>query len=310
MAVKIIFFGNERIATDVVTTTPTIKTLVESGFELRALVVNNEKALSRKHRELEIESYALTQKIPIFKPKKLSDIAGQLRELNADIGVLVAYGKIIPQSIIDIFPHGIVNIHPSLLPLHRGSTPIESVILNGAKETGVSIMSLVSAMDAGPVYSQVKVLLTGGESKQQLANELIGKGSEQLSVLLSAIVNGTATPSEQNHEKATYDEQIQKADGDIDWFKPAIELEREIRAYTGWPQSRTKLGDIEVIITSAHVIPSNFGNTGDITIEEDDNTLMVQTADGSFCIDRLKPAGKKEMDIAGFINGYKNRLGF
>jgi len=308
MVMKILFFGNERIATAVSTTIPTLKTLVESGFDVCAVVVNDEKALSRKHRELEVESYALSQNIPVLKPNKLSEIAEQLREFSADIGVLVAYGKIIPQSIIDIFPHGIINIHPSLLPLHRGSIPIESVILNGETKTGVSIMSLASAMDAGPVYSQTTITLNGTETKQDLADSLLKIGAEQLSELLPEIVSGELVPTEQKHDQATYDQQIQKQDGVIDWNKTAIELEREVQAYAGWPQSRTTLGTTDCVITKAHALPSNIEHHVPGQIEHHKAPLVIKCGDGSLCVDVIKPAGKKEMSAAGFLNGYKSRL--
>jgi len=308
MAIKIVFFGNERIATAVSTTTPTLKTLVNSGFDISAVVVNNEKTLSRKQRELEVETYALSRNIPVLKPKKLSEITEQLREFSADIGVLVAYGKIIPQSIIDIFPHGIINIHPSLLPLHRGSIPIESVILNGETKTGVSIMSLASAMDAGPVYSQTTITLNGTETKQDLADSLLKIGAEQLSELLPGIVSGELVPTEQKHDQATYDQQIQKQDGVIDWNKTAIELEREVQAYAGWPQSRTTLGTTDCVITKAHALPSNIEHHVPGQIEHHKAPLVIKCGDGSLCVDVIKPAGKKEMSAAGFLNGYKSRL--
>lgn len=307
MAIKIVFFGNERIATAVNTTTPTIKTLVDSGFEICSVVVNNEKALSRKQRELEIETYATAQNIPVLKPRKLADISEQLREYSADIGVLVAYGKIIPQSIIDLFPHGIINIHPSLLPLHRGSIPIESILLNGADTTGVSIMSLQKEMDAGPVYSQLPMKVSGHETKQQLADTLLHMGSEQLSELIAAVVSGDITPIEQNHDLATYDEQISKEDGLIDWSKPASQLEQEVRAYAGWPQSTTNLEGIDCVITSATVLDEKVtGEPGSLFIHA--KKLAVVCSENALLIDSIKPAGKKEMDSAGFLNGYKDRL--
>jgi len=309
MATKIVFFGNERIATDVNTTTPVIKTLVKAGFDLQAVVVNNEKSLSRKQRELEIETFADNQCIPILKPRKLSDIAEQLSEFNADIAVLVAYGMIIPQSIIDLFPYGIINIHPSLLPLHRGSTPIESVILNGVEKTGVSIMSLQKEMDAGPVYKQTEIVLKGNETKQELADKLLQIGSKQLADLIPSIVNRDTMPVEQNHELATYDNQIIKDDGVIDWSKPAAEIEREIRTYAGWPQSRTTLGDVEVVITQAHALPGNVDHHELGQIEHEKAPLVIKCGEkSSLCIEKIKPAGKQEMDAAGFLNGYKSRL--
>jgi methionyl-tRNA formyltransferase len=233
--------------------------------------------------------------------------ASNLALSDASIAVLVAYGKIVPQSVIDIFPHGIINIHPSLLPLHRGSTPIESVMLNGAIETGVSIMSLQLAMDTGPVYSQTKIDLKGNESKQELADSLLRIGSEQLPVLISAIVAGDVVPVEQNNDKATYDEQIQKSDGMIDWNKSAKRIEQEIRAYTGWPQSHASLNGIDCVIIAARILDERItGEIGSLFIHE--KKLAVVCGENALILETIKPAGKKEMDSAGFLNGYKDRL--
>ena len=145
---KLIFFGNEQIATGTTTSAPHLRMLIEEGYEVCAVIINHEKATSRTQKQLEVVTVAETMGIPVLVPKKLRDITEELTAFHAEAAVLVAYGKIIPQEIIDIFPKGIINVHPSLLPMHRGPTPIESVILNGETQTGVSIMSLVKEMDA------------------------------------------------------------------------------------------------------------------------------------------------------------------
>ena len=307
---RIVFFGNERLATGVATETPTLRALIAAGYEVVAVISNYERGHSRNIRDLEIAQTAKEYDIPLLLPQKLSEIKGQLQKLNATVGVLVAYGKIVPESIINIFPRGIVNIHPSLLPLHRGPTPIESVILDGAAETGASIMQLVKAMDAGPVYTQTSLHLNGDETKQELANRLLEQGKEALLRCLPAIIDGTLQPQPQDDAKATYDRLITKEEGVLDWSKTAIRLEREIRAFTEWPKSRTTLAGKDTIITRAHAVPSNDPGLkpGDLTVVKDIGVLMVETIEGTLCIDRLKPAGKKEMTAREFIAGYGQNL--
>jgi methionyl-tRNA formyltransferase len=225
--------------------------------------------------------------------------------MDAAIGVLAAYGKIVPQSVIDIFPHGIINIHPSDLPRHRGPIPIESVILNGETRTAVSIMRLVKDMDAGPVYGRAEVELVGTESKQELADHLLDIGGAMVVELLPGILDGNLVAVPQDHVQATYDELITKADGELDFSKPAERLEREVRAYLGWPQSRTKLGDKDVIITAAHAVPSTMPEgQGHIEVLREGGVIMINTSDGYLCIDRLKPAGKSDMTAKAFLAGY------
>lgn len=298
----IVFFGNERIATGVSTTTPTLRALIKAGYDIKAVVANFEVGRSRKPRPLEIAELAEQHKIPVLLPKKITDITPILHEYGAEVGVLVAYGKIVPQDIIDIFPRGIINIHPSLLPAHRGPTPLESIILSGKTSTGVSIMGLVKAMDAGPVYAQEIVTLSGKESKQELADSLLSIGSKMIIDILPAIINGSCSPTPQANENISYDRLITKQDGVIDWNKSAAEISREVRAYFGWPGSRTTVYDREVILTEVDVSNMN-GTPGSIDIS--DGSMRVHCGQGSIIIRRLKPAGKKEMDATSFLLGIR-----
>lgn len=298
----VLFFGNERIATGVSTTTPTLLALIEAGYTVAAVVSNYTAGESRKARPLEIQAIAEQHGIPVLLPSKLGDMADQLKEYAAAIGVLVAYGQMVPQSVLDIFPYGIVNIHPSLLPLHRGSTPIESSILAGETRTGVSLMKLVKEMDAGPVYAQSEVALEGNELKQALADELLNIGSQALVSLLPGIMDGSVIAKPQEASQATYDHLISKSDGIIDWTKPALQIEREIRAYAQWPGSRTMFGDKEVIITKASSIEGN-GTPGEPTASKD--SLAVACGTGMLVIEEIKPAGKQAMPISAFLSGYR-----
>ncbi len=301
---RLVFFGNERLATGLSTTAPTLQALIKAGHEVMAVVSHDSDSKSRKKRSLEIAEVADAHNIPVLLPNKPAEIIEQLAAYKADAAVLVAYGRIIPQSVIDIFPQGIINIHPSLLPLHRGPTPIESVILEGASETGVSIMKLVREMDAGPVYGQSPLELTGQETKQQLADSLAEMGWQQVVELLPAIVAGTLPAVPQDDALATYDQLITKTDGTMDFNKPAVRLEREIRAYAGWPGSRTQIGDIDVTITQAHAAPGSNGTSGKIHITDESKELTISCKDGCLYIDKLKPAGKKEMTTREFLSGY------
>lgn len=302
----VVFFGNERLATGVSTTAPTLQKLIAAGYTVAAVVAQYERGKSRDVRQLEIAAIAEIHGIPVLLPEKLSEIKPELEAMGAITGVLVAYGKIIPQDIIDIFPRGIINIHPSLLPLHRGPTPLESVILNGEQETGVSIMHLVRAMDAGPVFAQERVALSGKETKIDLADSLLEKGGSMLIEHLPAILDGTLKPRPQDDSNATYDTMISKEAGLIDWTKPAEQIEREIRAYQEWPKSRAKLGDVDVVITSASVVEEQIGKPGNINVI--DKNLFVTCGANSLQISTLVPAGKKEMPAQAFLAGYANRI--
>lgn len=300
----IIFFGNERLATGVSTNTPTLIKLINSGYKILKIVVNNEPSKSRRTRDLEIIEVAKKYNIPVLSPYKLLDIKDELEKCNADAGVLVAYGKMVPNSIINLFPNGIINIHPSLLPKHRGPTPIESVILNGDSKTGVSLMKLEKAMDAGPIYAQEIVKLNGNETKQELADILLDIGSDTLINNLDNILNGNLKALSQTG-KATYDKLILKSDGRINWHDNASTLTRKIRAYQTWPSSYTSINGLDIIINSVTVDDMPL-EPGEIRISK--NSMVIGCEDKAISIKRLKPAGKNEMDIKQFIAGYKNTI--
>lgn len=301
---RLVFFGNERLATGVTTTVPVLKALVNAGYEVAAVVVSqNDPASSRNARTPEIISVAEQLGIPVLAPKKTAEIKDRLNDVSATAGILVAYGKLVPQEVIDTFPRGIINIHPSLLPKHRGSAPIESAILYDESETGVSLMRLAEEMDAGPVYVQQKLPVREGISKQELADALLNLGKDILIENLPAILSGSLEPAPQDDLDATYDKQISKEAGALDTSKAAAELEREIRAYAGWPRSRVMLGTNEVIITKAHVAKGVEGLEGTLWLE--DKQIGLHCSEDTLVIDSLIPAGKKEMTAGAFLAGYR-----
>ncbi len=302
---KIVFFGNERLATGVRSSTPTLIKLIENGYEISALVLNQRFVHSRSDRDPEIIKIAARYDIPILSPDIPGGLIEKLSNTRADIGVLVAFGRIVPKGLIDLFPYGIINVHPSLLPKHRGSTPIESVILSGDAQTGVSIMQLAETMDSGPVFSQRVIELTGKESKQELSDALSELGSTMIIEVLPKVLEGTSTQNEQNESEATFDKLINKADGEVNWSKSAIQIEREIRAFAGWPKSYTKLGDVKLVIIKANVVENSSLSSGEIDITDG---LLVGCGQNALRIHELKPAGKNNMDASAFIAGYRNRI--
>lgn len=304
MSKTILFFGNERLATGVSTSTPILKALVLNGYNIAAIIVTpSVSRSSRKTKPLEVEMFAQEHSIPLVKLANLLLARNELANYQAEVAILAAFGRIIPQEIIDLFPYGIINIHPSLLPKHRGPTPIESPILAGENKTGVSLMSLVAAMDAGPLYDQLEMPLNGTESKQQLSDRLAELGAGRLIQLLPAILDGKISPVAQQKNEASYDQKISTDQAILDFSKPAAILEREIRAFYGWPRSKTTLNKDLVIITQAHILKTRTTRAGKLIIDKAE--LGVQTSDGVLMIDRLIPAGAKEMSIADYLRGHQ-----
>lgn len=304
MKERILFFGNERLATGVSTPVLTLQALIAAGYEVPAVVVAQAGQPAQKHKDrtLEVEGVASEHDIPLLPLAKPREAVDKLKSYRARAAVLVSYGKLLPQEVLDVFPRGIINIHPSLLPRHRGPTPIESVILAGDKETGVSLMKLVEAMDSGPVYAQETVLLRGDEHKQQLADQLLGIGANMLVQYLPDILSGKLEARPQDDTGAVPDTRITKEAGRLDFYKPAEELEREVRAYAGWPKSRVMLGSSDLIITRAHVAEGD-GLPGTVWLSG--KSFGVYCKEGILAFDTLIPPGKKEMTAAAYLAGYQ-----
>lgn len=288
---SIVFFGNERLATGVTTQAPVLHALIEAGYPIEAVIVNNDRATSRKERALEVAELAAKHSIPVLYEFST--------ELTSSIAVLVAYGRIVPKRIIDHFQFGIINVHPSALPKYRGSTPIESVILDGLQSSTVSLMQLAVKMDAGAVCLQEDFPING-KTKQEVTNEAGILGANMIIKTLPQILDGSLMPQPQDESQATFTKQITKQDGVIDWTKSAEQLEREIRAHAGWPGSSTTINGKDVIITEARVI-NESGKPGTYFVSN--KYLAVYCDKNALVITKLKPAGKREMSSRDFLAG-------
>ena len=227
--------------------------------------------------------------------------------VESRIGVLIDFGIIVSQKVIDYFPLGIINSHFSLLPQWRGADPITFSILSGQRRTGVSLMLLVEKMDEGPLLAQTPFDTENTMTTPQLTDALIDVSYRTLQQILPLYLHGEATPAPQNAvtlapTTPTYSRQLTKDDGWIDWHKTAGQLEREVRAYAGWPKSRTRIGNIEIVITKARTVEEK-GNPGVRAISNGE--AMVYCGKGALILDELKPAGKKAMSGKAFLAGYR-----
>lgn len=289
---KIVFFGTEDFSARFLTA------LIDAGYNIAAVVTKPDTKKGRGHHLAEplVKTIAKTHGIEVWQPQKLSEITERITALSPVTGILVSYGKIIPESIINLFTPGIINVHPSLLPRYRGPSPIESAILNGDDDTGVSIMQLIKAMDAGPVYSQATLPLAGTETKPELYETLGELGVTELLRVLPNILDGSLQPTAQDETAATYCQLLSKEDGILNpATQTAIEAERRTRAFIGFPKTRLLLGDHSYIITKAHVSPQAA------------TELDRQFADSNYLtIDELiAPNSGKNLTCEAFLRGYK-----
>lgn len=287
---KILFFGTEDYSLG------TLKALVEAGFTTAGVVTKPDAPRGRgqKLTAPPVKTFALEHDIPVWQPSKLNDIAHDIEALQPVAGVLVAYGKIIPQNIIDLFTPGIINLHPSLLPRWRGPSPIEAAIYHLDTETGVTIMQLEAGMDSGPIYEQKIVSLAGTETKWQLYDSLFSLGNDLLIDILPDILSEKLQPKPQNHEQATYCSLLSK---DMAQLSPehmtAAQAEAHVRAHLGFPRSRLTVLEHDIIVTKAHV---EHQKTSPLSVRFNGDSYLT--------IDELIAPSGKTMTAEAYLRGH------
>lgn len=286
----IVFFGTEEHSLIA------LRGLVEAGLPVAAVVTKPDapKGRGKKLTAPAVKVYAEAHNIPVWQPTRLKEITEEIEKLSNPVGVLVSYGKIIPKKTLELFTPGIINVHPSLLPKYRGPSPIESAIVNRDNKTGVTIMCLVSAMDAGPIYLQVPYALDFTETKPELYDTLFTLGTNLLVSKLPAILSGELQPIPQNDNEASYCALLSKDDGNLDLaaLTPG-EAEARVRGYLGYPRTRVTIGNYNIIITKAHGVMTQK------------TPLDLACANGAFLsVDELIAPSGKTMSAADFLRGY------
>ena len=288
----IIFFGTEEFSA------VALDKLIKDGYNIVGVITkpDSKKGRGQKISMPKVKEIALQHKIQVLQPQKMSGAVEFIQQFDQPAGVLVSFGRIIPQRIIDLFTPGIINLHPSLLPKYRGPSPIETAILNGDAETGISIMQLSAKMDAGPVYYQETIPLSGDEKSSDLYETTAKIGSEAISNVLPAILSGKMSANTQNDTKATYCKLLSKNDGLLDPHEmTADEAERRVRAYEIFPKTKLGIDNFLCIITEASVTNK----------PEQTTPLDIKFKDGRYLSIRtlITPNGK-QTDAKSFLNGY------
>ncbi len=301
---SLIFFGNEQLATGYNSNSaPIFSALLDSGYNIELLVLNQKSA--KDVGSLAVGRLAEENGIPILCPQSLDDFEDMLDTFEPDFGVLAAYGKIIPKTVLESFPKGIINIHPSLLPKYRGPTPIEQAILDNQSHTGISIIKLAEKMDAGPVYCQEKTNIELTDTKPTLASRLAQLGAKVLINNLCDILSGALQPHPQNEQDATFCSLIKKDDGKINFSDSPHNIAQKIKAYQGWPKSTFEISNAQIIVLSA-IADTTVLPPGKLAVRN--KHLILGCEGGSIKIKQLQLPGKKPMDSTSFINGYGSKL--
>ncbi|WP_376793413.1 methionyl-tRNA formyltransferase [Thermoflexus sp.] len=290
---------------------PTFEALAEE-HEIAAVFTQPDKPAGRGMRPTPspVKRWAEAHGFPVLQPRSLRrdpEAVARLRELRPEVIVVVAYGLILPSEVLRLPPYGCLNLHASLLPRYRGPAPIQAAILNGDLETGVTVMLMTEEVDAGPILAMEREPIAPEDTAETLGGRLAQRGARLMRETLRRWLAGEITPQPQDPSQATYCPRITKADGEIDWRRPAAEIERRIRAFTPWPGSYTFWKGRLLKIGRARVRPDLQAPPGQVVAV--DRGAAVGTGEGALMLLEVQLEGKRMMPIEAFLNGHPDFLG-
>jgi methionyl-tRNA formyltransferase len=296
---RIAFMGTPDFAV------PTLAALIDAGHDIAAVYSQPPRPAGRgkKERKSAVHTFADTHNIPVFTPKSMRDADEQARfsSLDLDFAVVVAFGQILPQAVLDAPKYGCVNVHASLLPRWRGAAPIHRAIMAGDEETGVCIMLMEAGLDTGPVIKRAVIPITANDTTLKLHDTLAEMGASVIDEAIKGYVAGEITPEIQSEDGVTYAHKIDKAEAKIDWAKPAEEIDRQIRGLSPFPGAWCELDGVRVKILDSEVCDGRA--TGEPEGSVIDNDLAIACGTGSIRPKRLQKAGKSATDRAAFLLG-------
>ncbi|MFB3887654.1 MAG: methionyl-tRNA formyltransferase [Thermodesulfobacteriota bacterium] len=299
---RIVFFGTPAFAI------PVLEKLIQGQEEVAAVVTqpDREKGRGRKAVPSPVKELALGQGLPLFQPEKARGEAFQnsIRSLHPDLFVVVAYGQILPKSLLEIPRQGAVNVHASLLPKYRGAAPIPWAILRGERVTGVTTMAMDEGMDTGDILLQAETPIDEKETGQTLHDRLALLGAELLSETIRRMRAGSVRPVPQDHSKATYAPPLKKEDGKIDWSKEAEEIDRQVRALNPWPGAFTEWNGRLLKIHKGEVRKEVSKKEAGMISWVGSDFIEVGTGRGSFVIREVQLEGKRRMSVREFLSGH------
>ncbi len=290
-----------------------LEALIKAGHEICLVVTQPDKPKGRSGAVQfpPVKECAVKYGIPVFQPERIKkpEAVSVLKECDADIYVVAAFGQLLSQEILDIPKYGCINIHASLLPKYRGASPIQQAVIDGEEKSGVTIMQMELGMDTGGILYQKEIELDPKETGESLFEKLAVLGAEAVVEVLPLIEEGEIEPIPQEESQATHVKLITKAEGLIDFNKSAVVIERLIRGMNSWPSAYTYLNGRQVKIWDADVCLSEQKESAGVVTKVEKDAIYVQTGNGLLKINELQLEGKKRMTAHDFLLGYKLETG-
>lgn len=317
---RIVFFGSPDYAV------PSLRACLElSGAQVVAVVTQPDRPRGRSGRALATPVKQLAEAAgieAILQPEKTRrDTTEHLSALAPDVGVVAAYGNILPTHLLEAFPHDLLNVHASLLPRHRGAAPVAAAILAGDAETGATIMKVVRELDAGPMIGEIRTPIGPLDTAGELTDRIAQLGADRLAELLPPWVAGQIEATPQDEAQMTYAPRLTKADGYVDWNQPSESISRLIRALHPWPSATTTYDNQPLTVHEGWPLPDlNTGATHGTVIAGDGTELtpllpgraaraLVACATGAVALLRIQRPGRQAQDIETYLNGDRDLIG-
>lgn len=282
-----------------------LQALIQSEHQIVGVYSQPDRPAGRgkKLKASEVKALALEHNLPVFQPESLKsdDALAELKSLNADIMIVVAYGLILPKAILEAPRLGCLNVHGSILPRWRGAAPIQRAIWAGDEQTGVTIMQMDEGLDTGDMLHISRCAINADETSASLYTKLAELGPDALIETVNKLAKGDLKAEPQNDELANYAKKLSKDEANIDWSMDAAQIERNIRSFNPWPVCFTQMGEQTVKIYQAQVVEQT-GSAGQV-LSSDKTGVIVACGKHAICITQLQPQGKKPMAISDFLNG-------
>ena len=290
---------------------PCLDALLHSTHRIQAIYTQPDRPAGRgrKLQASAVKEWALTHQIPVYQPLnfKNPEAISELAALKPDVMIVIAYGLILPKAVLDIPRLGCINVHASLLPRWRGASPIQSAILHGDTESGVTIMQMDVGMDTGAMLRKANCSITASDTAQSLHDKLAQISAQPLLQTLEELANHTIHPEIQNDELATYARKINKEDACINWHQPAIEIDCKIRAFNPWPIAYTTFEEEIVRIHQAQIVALPAQHAPGTLVHIDKNGMLIATGKQGLLIEKIQFPGSKVISIADWLNSSKSR---